>query len=281
MVLNHQAPPFELGRYRAAVFDLDGTVWLSGEPIPGALELLDRCRDHGTKIVFATNAIIRSPQELSDKLVACGLAQPDDPVVTAGTVVVHTVLAARVSEVVAVAPPALHVQLAQAGIEVIAAGGHNGDEDIADGWREPSPDRALVMASSRSATIGAIEVIGRLASHGHPLYLSSKDPAFPTKHGMEPGGGMLLAAARALYDFEPILVGKPSKYYADTVADTVGPGVEPIAMFGDSQRSDIGIAHLIGADGVLVTGRSVVPITPDLPAPTYITPSLASDPVPA
>lgn len=276
MTLAPTAPPFDLGRYRAAVFDLDGTVWLSGEPIPGAAELLDRCRQHGARIVFATNAIIRSPQELSEELVACDLARPDDPVVTAGTVVVHTVLAARVSEVVAVAPPALHAQLAHAGIEVIAA------EDVdAGAWREPSPDRALVMASSRSATIGAIEVIGRLASYGHPLYLSSKDPAFPTKHGMEPGGGMLLAAARALYDFEPILVGKPSKYYADTVAETVGDGFEPIAMFGDSQRSDIGIAHLLGADGVLVTGRSVRPITPDLPAPTYVTPSLASEPVPA
>lgn len=276
MTANGAVQPFDLARYKATVFDLDGTVWLSGEPIPGARQLLDRCRDQGATVVFATNAIVSSPEQLSDELVACGLALPDEPVVTAGTVIVHTVLAARVSEVVTVAPPALHTQLSGAGIEVIPAE----QADVGD-WRDPAPDRALVMASSRAATIGAIEVIGRLAAAGHPLYLSSRDPGFPIKDGMEPGGGMLLAAARALYEFEPTLVGKPSQYYADTVADVVGAGVGPIAVFGDSQRSDIGIAHLLGADGVLVTGRSVVPITPDLPAPTYVTASLSNEPVPA
>lgn len=275
MAANGEVPPFDLGRYKATVFDLDGTVWLSGEPMPGAREFLDRCRSQGATIVFATNAIVSSPEQLSSELVACGLALPDEPVVTAGTVIVHTVLAARVSEVVTVAPPALHAQLSEAGIEVIPA-----EHADVDAWRQPAPDRALVMASSRAATIGAIEVIGRLAAAGHPMYLSSRDPGFPTRDGMEPGGGMLLAAARALYEFEPTLVGKPSQYYADTVADVVG-GAGPIAVFGDSQRSDIGIAHLLGADGVLVTGRSVAPVTPDLPAPTYVTPSLSNEPVPA
>jgi HAD superfamily hydrolase (TIGR01450 family) len=275
MAANGEVPPFDLGRYKATVFDLDGTVWLSGEPMPGAREFLDRCRSQGATIVFATNAIVSSPEQLSSELVACGLALPDEPVVTAGTVIVHTVLAARVSEVVTVAPPALHAQLSEAGIEVIPA-----EHADVDAWRQPAPDRALVMASSRAATIGAIEVIGRLAAAGHPMYLSSRDPGFPTRDGMEPGGGMLLAAARALYEFEPTLVGKPSQYYADTVADVVG-GAGPIAVFGDSQRSDIGIAHRLGADGVLVTGRSVVPISPDLPAPTYVTPALSDDPVPA
>ena len=39
-------------------------------------------------------------------------------------------------------------------------------------------------------------------------------------------------------------------------------------MFGDSQRADIGIAELLGADGVLVTTGDR---RPDLPQPHYVT----------
>ncbi|MEO6570351.1 MAG: HAD hydrolase-like protein, partial [Ilumatobacteraceae bacterium] len=109
--------------------------------------------------------------------------------------------------------------------------------------------------------------------------LSSQDPGFPTDGGIEPGGGALLAAARAMYDFEPITVGKPSRLYADAVAEALGRPTGRIAMFGDSQRADMGIAGHLGADGILVTGYSVQPVVSGLPAPTYVCTSLADEPM--
>ena len=91
---------------------------------------------------------------------------------------------------------------------------------------------------------------------------------------MEPGGGMLVAALRVLYDIDPIVLGKPSRFYADIVRQSVRTD-GPIVMFGDSQRADIGIAGFLGADGVLVTTK---PTTADLPQPQYVTTSLA-DPI--
>ena len=84
---------FDASRYDAFVFDLDGTVWLGADaPIPGAREFLDGCRDRGASVVFATNAIVHSPETLSAQLVRLGLARPDEPVVTSGTVIVRTLL---------------------------------------------------------------------------------------------------------------------------------------------------------------------------------------------
>jgi ribonucleotide monophosphatase NagD (HAD superfamily) len=74
-----------------------------------------------------------------------------------------------------------------------------------------------------------------------------------------------------LYDVEPIVLGKPSQYYADIVRKSVRTD-GPIVMFGDSQRADIGIAELLGADGVLVSSK---PPVADLPQPQYVTTSLA------
>jgi HAD superfamily hydrolase (TIGR01450 family) len=266
---------FDVDRYDAFVFDLDGTVWLGTDPIPGAVDFLRRCRDAGKRIAYATNAIVLSPAELSGKLVACGIAHPDEPVVTGGVVMARTVAASGASTVAAVVPPALEAQLVEAGMQIV-----DPYEITVSSWGAPAADRALCMAASRQATIGAIERIGRLAHAGHRMYLSSRDPGFPVVEGIEPGGGVLLAAAHTMYDFEPIVVGKPSQFYADVVAESIGGFDQSIVMFGDSQRADIGIAEHLGADSVLLTGHSVRPLDRELPTPTFTAATLAAPPTP-
>jgi HAD superfamily hydrolase (TIGR01450 family) len=267
-------PDFDIDRYDACVFDLDGTVWLGAtDPIPGAAAFLDRLRERDITIAYATNAIVHSPEALSERLVAAGIAHPGETVVTSGLVITRTLATLGVERVAAVVPPALERSLLDMGIEVLSP-----DEVRPDEFGPVGDGRALVMASFRQATIGSIERLGRLAHLGHPLLISSKDPGFPITGGIEPGGGVLLAALTTMYDIEAKVLGKPSGEYADAVADAVGGRGRRIAMFGDSQRSDVGIAHELGADGILLTGHSVKPVDPDLPLPTYVAPTLA-DPI--
>lgn len=268
-------PEFDLSRYAAAVFDLDGTVWLTDTPIPGAVEFVDRCRRLGLTITFATNATALSPSRLHEMLVACGLGQQEDAVVTGGSVVARSLVDLGVTEIVAEAPPAMRRALIDAGIDVVTLEAHGAPaEMLPSGWDRPSPERALVVGASRAATFGSVERIGHLASLGHPLYVTSLDPGFPARGGMEPGGGMLVAAARVLYDIEPIVLGKPSQYYADVVRQSVRTD-GPIVFLGDSQRADVGTAAFLGADRVLVTSK---PVVADLPQPHYVTTGLA-DPI--
>ena len=267
-------PPFDPARYDAFVFDLDGTVWLGADaPIPGAAEFLDGCRDRGATIAFATNAIVHSPETLLAQLVHLGLARPDERVVTSGTVIVKTLVEEGTETVAAVIPPQLEESLLQAGITVVSP-----NDVTVDGFGPVGPERALVIASSRSATIGSIERLGRLAAAGHRTYISSKDPGFPVVGGIEPGGGVLFAALTAMYDVDATILGKPSPHYAAVVADAIGGREQRILMCGDSQRADIGIAVELGCDSVLLTGHSVRPISPDLPDPTYVSATLADTP---
>jgi HAD superfamily hydrolase (TIGR01450 family) len=268
---DHAPPEFDLARYGAAVFDLDGNVWLTDTPIPGAVEFVDHCRALGLTVTFATNATAISLARLRQMLAACGLVRPDDALVTSGSVVARTLAELGVAEVVAEAPENMVLAIADEGVSVITL---RSDRVLPDGWEQPSPGRALVMAASRAATFGGVEQIGHLASLGHPLYVASLEPGFPALGGMEPGGGMLVAAARVLYDVDPVVLGKPSQYYADVVRKSVRTDA-PIVVFGDSQRADIGIAALLGADGVLVGTK---PVTTELALPQYVTTSLA-DPI--
>lgn len=265
------APEFDASRYDAFVFDLDGTVWLGADaPIPGARAFLDVCRERGATVVFATNAIVHSPETLSAQLVHLGLARPDEPVVTSGTVIVRTLLAEGARLVAGVIPSQLEESLLQAGIAVVSP-----NDVTVDDFGAVGPERALVLASSRAATIGSIERLGRLASAGHRTYISSKDAGFPIVGGIEPGGGVLFAALTAMYDVDATILGKPSPQYAAAIATVIGDGGRRILMCGDSQRADIGIAHELGCDSVLLTGHSVRPVSRDLPTPTYVAPTLA------
>ena len=255
---------FDVTRYTSAVFDLDGTVWLSEVPIPGAVEFVDQCRRSGITIMFATNATQITVDHLSRRLVECGLGRSDDILITSGTVVARTLAKIGVFEVIAEAPPAMINSIRAQGVTVTTL---SVDAPIPDDWITPLPGRAVVMGASRAATFGSVERIGHLASIGHPLYVTSLDPGFPSLGRIEPGGGMLVAAARALYDIDPIVLGKPSQHYADAIREQL-PSDARIVMFGDSQRADIGIAELLGADGVLVTTGNP---RPDLPVPHFVT----------
>lgn len=268
---NHDTARYDPTRYDAFVLDLDGTVWLGPDaPIAGAREFLEGCRDRGAAIAFATNAIVHSPETLSAQLVHLGLARRDEPVVTSGTVIVRTLVEEGTELVAAVIPHQLEESLLQAGIAVVSP-----NDVTVDDFGPIGPERALVMASSRGATIGAIERLGRLAVAGHRTYVSSKDAGFPIVGGIEPGGGVLFAALTAMYDVEATVLGKPSSQYAAVVAAAVGGTDRRILMCGDSQRADIGIAHDLGCDSVLLTGHSVRPVAPDLPSPTFVAASLA------
>jgi glycerol 3-phosphatase-2 len=261
------AEPFELARYAAAVFDLDGTVWLSEQPMPGALEFIGRCRELGLTVTFATNATAFPVDHLTELLVGCGLGRPGDAVVTGGSVVAASLAALGVREAVVEAPPAMTDAIKAAGVEVhpVPPPGDLG------GWDEPHPGRALVMGASRAATFGSVERIGHLAALGHPLYVTSLDPGYPALGRMEPGGGMLVAALRSLYDVTPIVLGKPSPQYAEVVRSSLRT-TGPVVMFGDTQRADMGIAEHLGADGVLITRSGHV--ADEHARPTYVTTGL-------
>jgi HAD superfamily hydrolase (TIGR01450 family) len=262
---------FDISQYAAAVFDLDGTVWLSEEPIPGAVAFVDRCRELGLTVTFATNATAFSVAELTALLIRCRLGRDGDVVVTGGSVVARSLASLGVREVIAEVPPAMRSAIAGEGAALTTLAG----VDIPEAWLTPSPGRALVLGASRAATFGAVERIGHLATLGHPLYVTSLDPGYPALGRLEPGGGMLVAALRALYDgIDPIVLGKPSPQYAAVVRESVRTD-GPIVMFGDSQRADMGIAEHLGAHGVLIAPDGSV--SPDLTRPHYVTVGLHDD----
>ncbi len=74
--------------YDAYVFDLDGTIYLGDELLPGAKRLIEALREAGKVVKFLSNNPTKDPVQYQEKLAGLGLPTPLDDI--ANTVVTTT-----------------------------------------------------------------------------------------------------------------------------------------------------------------------------------------------
>jgi 4-nitrophenyl phosphatase len=67
--------------YEAYLFDLDGTIYLGDDLLPGAKRLVDELRSRGKAVRFLSNNPTKDPQQYADKLAHLGLPTPIEEIV--------------------------------------------------------------------------------------------------------------------------------------------------------------------------------------------------------
>ena len=63
----------KLSGVKAVFLDLDGTIYLGGNLIPGALDFLSRCNEKGVRRYFLSNNSSRSVEQYVQKLAGMGI----------------------------------------------------------------------------------------------------------------------------------------------------------------------------------------------------------------
>ena len=71
--------------------DLDGTIYLGGELIPGALDFLERCKQRGIRRFFLSNNSSRSVKQYLLKLNSFGIPATADDVLLSTHVTITTI----------------------------------------------------------------------------------------------------------------------------------------------------------------------------------------------
>jgi HAD superfamily hydrolase (TIGR01450 family) len=218
------------------IVDLDGVIWLAGEPIGdvrGAIELL---RARGVRVVFATNNSAPTTAELLGRLDAFDVtASVDDLVTSAGA-------AASLLE-----PNQPVTMLGEAGLaEALEARGVtlvHGD-----------PASVAVVGWSRSFDFDALAATATAARTSGRLVATNEDPTHPTPKGLLPGAGALLAAVATASGVIPEIAGKPHAPIAELMAAKFGfsPRDGSVVMIGDQPRTDGKLAERLGVPFGLV-----------------------------
>src|SRR5699024_2442636 len=109
--------PENLTEVKAFAFDLDGTIYLSGTPLPGSLELLAFLRERNVPYLFMTNNSSVSGETYMEKLAAIGLTPSRDQLLTSNDVAVHRLQELGISRAYLVASDEVRSVYEAAGIQ--------------------------------------------------------------------------------------------------------------------------------------------------------------------
>jgi HAD superfamily hydrolase (TIGR01450 family) len=241
------------------MLDLDGVVYIGGEPVAGAPAHVAAARAAGMRVAFVTNNALRPPAAVAAHLSELGVPAQEGDVVTSAQAAAR-LLADRLG------PGARVAMLGAAGLEealraegLVPVGATDEAAAAVTGYGPDVPWRDLMRIAVR-------------VRDGLWWVASNADLTIPTSFGIAPGHGVQVDMLRRFTGVEPVVAGKPSRPLLDETVRRVG-GDRPL-MVGDRLDTDIEGAHHAGVDSLLVltgvTGLAeIVSAKPEL-RPTYL-----------
>ena len=248
--------------YEAYLLDMDGTVYLGDELLPGARRFVTELRRRGVPVRFLSNNPTKTPAQYADKLTALGLPTPADQI--ANTVVTMT------RWLLAHHPAAVVFPIAEAPlIESFAAAGIAMSED-------PTEIDVVVASYDRTFDYRKLQIAFDAIRGGAILVATNPDRYCPLPGGRgEPDCAAIVAAIEASTQVScQHYAGKPNPQMVAQAL--VGLDVDPrqCLMVGDRLGTDIELALRAGLDSaLLLTGDSTladVAATPAGHRPTYV-----------
>ncbi|KPK66315.1 MAG: HAD family hydrolase [Planctomycetes bacterium SM23_32] len=228
-----------MSRTRGFIFDLDGTLYVGEELIPGADEAVERLRAAGKKVAFVSNKPIGTRQDYAEKLNRLGIPASVDEVINSALVVARYLQKHRPgAKCFPVAEQPVIKELLEHGLS------------ISD---DPEEIDVVVVAFDRTFDYGKLNVAYRASLHGAELIATNPDRTCPMPDYDLPDAACMIAAIEACTRrrVEPI-VGKPSAIMLREGLDILGLRAEHCAMVGDRPETDMLMAQRAGLAGVLV-----------------------------
>lgn len=243
----HAVPGRPPRLFSGYVVDLDGTVYLGDEPLPGAVETLARIRAAGCRLVFLTNNPLRSAASYARRLTGLGVQASEREVVTPLSVLTGYLAAQHPgTAVLTVAEPLVDQTLRAAGIAVTT---------------EPSQAGVVVVSFDRTFDYAKLlNAFRAVRGHGAVIVATNPDPFCPTADGGLPDCAAMLAAVEACTEARAAAVlGKPGPQMAAAVQSRLGVPPEDAAMVGDRILTDVAMSRALRMTSVLVLSGATTP----------------------
>jgi glycerol 3-phosphatase-2 len=231
-------------RYEQFILDLDGCVWIGGEPTPRAVETLEALRDAGKRVAFATNDPRGATEDFVTRLWRVGIKASLRDVVTVGGALQHLLAETRSGRTAfVIGTPPLRRHVADAGLRVL-----NGT-DLA------SRAEVVVVAGTEDLVYDDLRQATLAVRRGADFLATGRDPTYPQPDGLWPGTGAILVAVEYASGRTAEIVGKPQPQLLRTALDRLGDG--RTLVVGDRVDTDLAAAAAVKLDAALVlTGQT-------------------------
>ena len=223
--------------------DLDGTLYVGDEPIPGAREALQTLRASGVALRYVTNTT-RDPRRLvRERLLALGFEVEDEEIFT----------------------PARAAAGRIGGSSCFALVHDSLLEDLAGvDFTEDDPDYVLVGDLGTAFTYARLNEAFRHLMEGAELLALQKNRFWRTEGGMSLDAGPFVAALEYATGKRASVVGKPEPGFFGLALEDLGLPADEVGMVGDDAEADVLGAKRAGLLGIQVkTGKWRATTKPD------------------
>ncbi|OMC38269.1 HAD family hydrolase [Mycobacterium sp. GA-1841] len=231
------------------LFDIDGVLVTSWQPIDGAARTLRLLAQHQIARSYLTNTTTRTRAQIADLLTAAGMDVAPDEVITA---------AALTAEYVRDRYPGARCFLVNSGrIDEDMPGVEIVYSDDCEGPRAPeTPDVVLLGGAGPEYNHLTLSWVYDWMAQGVPVVAMHRSTAWNTTDGLRVDTGMYLAGMEQTSGRKATAVGKPAPEGFLAAANRLGVDPEEMYMIGDDLNNDVLAAQVVGMAGVLVrTGK--------------------------
>jgi len=224
----------------AVLLDVEGVLYVQGDPIPGAPETLTRLRDRCDGIRLVTNTSSISRKEVIARVRRAGLDVADEEVLTPAAMAVRYCREKGFSRVNLMVARSLREDLE----EIDVVGTDQRADAIVLGDLGPMFSAETLSHAFRQMMDGA-----ELIALQHNRYWKRED-------GLVLDVGAFSAALEYAAEKEAVVVGKPSKDFFRMALADLGAEASRTVMVGDDIEGDVGGGLAAGIPSVLVrTGK--------------------------
>lgn len=224
----------------AYLFDLDGTIYLGEDIIPGAPEAIERLKSRGAKVMYITNKPLCKPDEYAEKLVRLGIPATPAEIITSSMVLADYMREFHPgARVLLISEQVLREDLEEAGISFTD---------------DPARAEAVVLSWTREFCYDHLNGALQALLGGAKLYATNPDTVCPVDAGnVVPDCGALIAAVHACSGRMPdYIAGKPGPMLPLAALARLGVAPERAALVGDRLETDIACGNRAGMTTIAV-----------------------------
>lgn len=225
------------------LLDLDGTLCIGKQEIPGAVAAIVRLREQHVQLRFLTNTTTKSHCQLLAQLRSMGFALASEELISAP-------IAARLEL------QALQ-QTRNRPLRIWPVVADAIKQDFAEfEWDEHNPDFIVLGDIGEQWGLSLINRLFNAVHSGAELIALHKNRFWQTEQGLNADIGFFVAGLEYVCSKTARVMGKPNADFFQRVLNSAGVSASEALMVGDDIDSDVGGAQQVGIKGCLVkTGK--------------------------
>ena len=240
------------------VFDMDGTVYLGDELLPGAKRTIETLRAAGSRVVFLSNKPLQSRVDYAAKLTRLGVPTAPDEVINSSWVLTRWLeREAPGAALFVIGEPPLLAELRTAGFRLT---------------EQPGEIEFVVASFDRTFDYRKLQIAFDAVRAGARFIATNADRYCPTPTGGLPDAAAVIGAIEGCTGKQvEVIVGKPSPITARAILDRLQLSAAECIIVGDRLETDIRMGQEAGmTTAVVLTGVT----TPELLATSDIQPDI-------